>query len=47
MFNLFPIPLLSLLRAVMQTKIVGGDGYDETARLSVEMTLLLTTKRKE
>jgi hypothetical protein len=30
-----------------QTKISGGDGYDETARFAVEMTMLLTTRRKE
>jgi|TARA_B100001741_G_scaffold293336_1_gene274883 hypothetical protein len=30
-----------------QTKISGGDGYDETARFAVEMTMLLTTKREE
>jgi hypothetical protein len=31
----------------MQTKVVGGDGYDETARLSVEMVILLATRRDE
>ena len=29
----------------IRTKVTAGDGYDETARLSVEMVLLLTTKR--
>ncbi|EEH60243.1 uncharacterized protein MICPUCDRAFT_37936 [Micromonas pusilla CCMP1545] len=29
----------------IRTKVIAGDGYDETARLSVEMVLLLTTKR--
>jgi len=32
---------------MMQTKIAGGDGYDETARIAVEMTLLLSMKRDE
>jgi hypothetical protein len=31
----------------MQTKVTAGDGYDETARLSVEMVLLLTNKREQ
>lgn len=31
----------------IRTRVTGGDGYDETARLSVEMTLLLTMKRDE
>ena len=29
----------------IRCKVSGGDGYDETARLSVEMTLLLATAR--
>jgi len=30
-----------------QTKLFGGDGYDETAKVAVEMVLLLSTKRDE
>ncbi len=30
-----------------QTKISGGDGYDEAARVAVYVTMLLTTRRKE
>ena len=33
--------------ARVRARVSGGDGYDETARVSVETTLLLSRKREE